>query len=50
MSSSYHIEEKHSRKQVVSMIYTLEEGLFAAALKVCEKFLFRQSKNVCSII
>ena len=43
--------KKHSSKQVVSIIYTIEKGFFATAtFKVCQTFLFRQSKKVGSIL
>ena len=43
--------KKHSSKQVVSMIYTLGKDLLAAAFfKVCETFLFRESKKDGSIL
>ena len=31
MTSSYHMEQKHSLKQFRSMMYTLEKDFFAAA-------------------
>ena len=31
-SSSYHMEQKHSSKQVASRTYTLEKDFFAAAI------------------
>ena len=39
-------------KQTVPITYKLEKKFFAAAilLKVCESFLFRQSKKACNIL
>ena len=39
-------------KQVVPIIYTLEKRFFTVTilLKVCELFLFRQSKKTCDIL
>ena len=39
---------KHSSKKVVPIIRTLDKKFFAATflLKVCESFLFRESKNI----
>ena len=51
MTSSYHMEQKHSLKQVISMMYTLEKDFFAAAtFKGLWDILFKQSKKVCSIL
>ena len=45
------LNKKHSSKQVVSMIYTLGKNFLQLLLfKVCEMFLFRQSKEVGSIL
>ena len=43
--------KKHSLKQVVSMIYILGKDFLELLLfKVCEMFIFRQSKEVGSIL
>ena len=43
--------KKHSKKQVLSTVNTLGNYFFAAAtFKVCEMFLFRKSKKVCTML
>ena len=43
--------KNHSKKQVLSTVNTLGNYFFAAAtFKVCEMFLFRQSKKVCTML
>ena len=44
--------KKYLSKQVVPITYTLEKRFFAVPtfLKVCELFLFRQSKKTCFVL
>ena len=42
--------EKHLSREVVPITYTLESFSQWLLLKVCESFLFRQSKKTCGLL